>query len=123
MTVARFDPFSGASGDMVLGALIDAGLDVSHLEAELATLPLSGYRLMVEHVEKNAVRGVRLTVDSDEELMHRTWRDIRTMIAESSLPEPVRDMSLAIFGNVGRSRSGCSWRSNRRRALSRSWGC
>ena len=45
MRVAYFDPFSGASGDMTLGALIDAGLPVERLSTELGRLRLGGYRL------------------------------------------------------------------------------
>ncbi len=97
MRTAHFDPFSGASGDMVLGALIDAGLEVGVLEAELAKLPLSGYHLTTEAVEVNAVRGIRLTVHSSENHHHRTWSDIRMMIETTTFSLAVKERSLVIF--------------------------
>jgi len=97
MTVVHFDPFSGASGDMVLGALLDGGLDFAHLESELAKLGLGGYRLELETVEKHGVRGTRITVETEEEHHHRTWRDIQHLIRLSDLPEPTKVRALAIF--------------------------
>lgn len=48
MQIAYFDCFSGISGDMILGALIDAGLDLHQLESELGKLKISGYRIRTE---------------------------------------------------------------------------
>ena len=52
MTVLYFDCFSGAGGDMLVGALIDAGVSIDHLAAELAHLHLSGYRVRADKVRK-----------------------------------------------------------------------
>ncbi len=62
MRIAFFDPFSGASGDMILGALLDAGLPLPALRAELGKLDLAGYDLRVESVERHGLRGTRSTV-------------------------------------------------------------
>ena len=59
MKIAYFDCFSGAAGDMILGALLDAGLPLEKLKAELAKLGLSHYRLGVEKVTKNGIGGSR----------------------------------------------------------------
>ncbi|MBN1136909.1 MAG: DUF111 family protein, partial [Anaerolineae bacterium] len=58
-----FDCYSGAAGDMLLGALVDVGLPVDELTRALGSLPLSGYRLRVERVTRQGVSGVRLWVD------------------------------------------------------------
>lgn len=97
MRTAHFDPFSGASGDMVLGALIDAGLDLGLLKTELAKLPLSGYQLSTEALEDHAVRGTRLTVHATEDHHHRTWSDIRTMIDATAFAPAVKERALTIF--------------------------
>jgi len=55
MKLAYFDCFSGISGDMTLGALVDAGCDVAHLRNELRGLPLSGWELSTEKVWKNGM--------------------------------------------------------------------
>ncbi len=60
--ILYFDPFNGASGDMVLGALLDLGLPLEHLEAELSKLGLEPYRLEVEPVERQGLRGVNVRV-------------------------------------------------------------
>jgi len=62
MKIAYFDCFSGAAGDMILGALIDAGLDFKLLESELAKLKLPGYHLTAERVSRSAIGGIKLDV-------------------------------------------------------------
>lgn len=64
--VLFFDAFNGVSGDMILGALIDLGLPLEHLEAELAKLGLSGYRLRAEPVERQGLWGRNFRVVLDE---------------------------------------------------------
>src|SRR5947208_11656012 len=62
MRIAYFDCFSGISGDMVLGALLDAGLSFSALQAELNKLPLGGYVLDVQKVCRQEVTGTQVAV-------------------------------------------------------------
>src|SRR5829696_4995560 len=62
MRIAYFDCFSGISGEMLLGALLDAGLPADHLRAELAKLPLNGYSLDVERVARQGVAGTHVAV-------------------------------------------------------------
>lgn len=62
MTIAFFDCFSGISGDMVLGALVDAGLDFDYLQEELAKLPVDGYRLERRTVRKHEIVGAKIDV-------------------------------------------------------------
>src|SRR6266511_4112958 len=61
-SLAYVDCFSGISGDMLLGALVDAGLRLELLEAELARLPLAGYRLEVKRRESHGLSGAKLEV-------------------------------------------------------------
>jgi uncharacterized protein (TIGR00299 family) protein len=97
MSTGRFDPFSGASGDMVLGALIDAGLPLPLLQEELGKFAISGYTLESEAIEKNAVRGTRLRVRADDDQPPRDWSTIRSLIEDSTLSENARLKSLAVF--------------------------
>lgn len=99
MKIAYFDPFSGAAGDMILGALIDAGAPLASIQTELDKLGLP-IRLRTEAVSSNAVRGTRLHVDADDDAHSRTWRDIRGIIEQSTLSDGVKARSLAIFARL-----------------------
>ncbi|HKG24084.1 MAG TPA: LarC family nickel insertion protein, partial [Thermomicrobiales bacterium] len=96
MKVAVFDPVSGASGDMILGALVDAGALVSDIQIELDKLALP-VRLIADPVEQSAVRGIRVTVDADDKAHARPWRVIHDLIEHSSFGDRVRRRALAIF--------------------------
>jgi uncharacterized protein (DUF111 family) len=96
--IAFFDCFSGASGDMLLGALLDAGLDLEDLRTDLARLPLSGYRLAAERGVSCGLAGTRFTViDPGSERPARNLPVIQDMIRASSLPEETGSRCLAIF--------------------------
>ncbi len=96
--LAFFDPLSGISGDMALGALIDAGLPLAVLEAELAKLPVMGYRLEVQQTEQYGLRGTHLDVHLVEtEQPHRHLADIRAILNDSDLVPAVRERALAVF--------------------------
>lgn len=97
MKIAYFDCFSGISGDMTLGALLDAGLDWSLLKADLDCLPLRDYELYCEKVEKKGITGLKVNVITNEEHQHRHWSDIKEIILSSNLPEEVKEKSLAVF--------------------------
>ncbi|MCP4591102.1 MAG: nickel pincer cofactor biosynthesis protein LarC [bacterium] len=101
MTLAYFDCFSGASGDMILGALIDAGLSVDVLRARLAGLPLDGYALSAEKITKQGFAATQATVELDGKAApHRHLADIVAIINAGGLPGAVRDQAVAIFEHL-----------------------
>lgn len=97
-TTGYLDCFSGIAGDMLLGALLDAGLPVAVLTDQLALLPLTGYEVRVEERKNGAIRAKQLTVEVTADQPHRTWPQIRAMIAESALAAGVKAKALAVFG-------------------------
>jgi uncharacterized protein (TIGR00299 family) protein len=97
MKIAYFDCFSGISGNMILGALLDAGLELSHLEGALESLNLDGYRLVVDDVRRNGIRGTLVEVKLEEQGVERHLHDIETIIEQSELPPPVKTQSLSVF--------------------------
>jgi len=101
MTVAYFDCFSGIAGDMILGAVIDLGVDIDFLKKEIEKLGISGYSIDVKKVEKNNVTAsdVYITVN-EEEQHHRSFKDIKKLIDESSLDNEVTYLSEKIFYNL-----------------------
>jgi uncharacterized protein (DUF111 family) len=70
MKIAYFDCFAGASGDMILGALLDAGLEIETLKTELAKLGLSGYDVQVKKVVKRGIGGSQAMVIIDPPVQH-----------------------------------------------------
>ena len=97
MNIGYFDCFSGASGDMILGALVACGLDPDDLRSDLALLPVSGYTIEAREVRKQGFAAVKVEVTVGEEQPHRHLHHITDIIDGSSLPEPVRHQSKAIF--------------------------
>ena len=97
--VAYFDPYSGASGDMTLGALVDVGVSLDDLRRTLAGVDLAGYRLEAERVSQHGVTGTRVTVALDQDLPQppRAWRDVRALLERADLAEPVRRRALDVF--------------------------
>jgi pyridinium-3,5-bisthiocarboxylic acid mononucleotide nickel chelatase len=93
------DCFSGISGDMLLGALLDAGLDLAALRGALAPLPLSGYALEAEPVTEHGISGTRLHVRLDERAppAHRRLADIIALLDAASLPQRAYMRALAVF--------------------------
>jgi uncharacterized protein (TIGR00299 family) protein len=98
MTLAYFDCFSGISGDMTLGALVDAGLPIEVLRSELAKLDLSGYTLSSEKVRRSSLAATKVHVILDEKKQPaRRLSDIQKIINGSSLSPAVKQKSLTIF--------------------------
>src|SRR5439155_13186070 len=75
--IAYFDCFSGASGDMLLGALIDAGLDIDVLQRQLDELGLPGYTLRAERVVRSGLAGTQVHVDLERR--EQPPRDLATI--------------------------------------------
>jgi len=103
MKIAHFDCFSGISGDMTLGALIDAGLSAAKLRRELKKLDIGGYSLVVKKVRKcgMAATGVTVRVPKNAKTGHRHYRDIVRLIEKSALSPKVKKTALSIFRVIG----------------------
>lgn len=98
MRVCYFDCFSGISGNMVLGALIDIGLPESVLHEEVAKLGLEAFGIEVGRDERMKIYGTHVKVKAREnESPHRSYRQIKGMIEESPLDMSVKEKSLDIF--------------------------
>jgi len=95
------DCYSGAAGDMLLGALVDVGLPVDDLTRALGALPVSGWRLRAERVTRQGVSGTRLWVDTDVAGQHgRHLSDILALVRGSGLPPQVVAQVSAVFGRL-----------------------
>jgi len=101
MKILSLDTFSGISGDMMLGLLVDLGVELAAIEAGLRALPVAGYRLSVNREARQGISGSRVKVAIDEQHHHRTWADIDAMLEESALTAPVKTQARAIFRRVG----------------------
>ena len=95
-----FDPASGASGDMILGALLDAGAPLSAMQESVSRLGIAGVRIRSEAASSGAVRGTRVTIDAAPDQPARDWQGIRQLLTDSALEAPVRDAALAVFESL-----------------------
>lgn len=101
MKTLYFDCFAGISGDMTLGAFLDAGVDGEYLIKELDKLGVSGYHIEIEKRQKRGIMGTQCHVIMDHhEHAHRHFSDIRAIIENSTLSEAVKETALAIFRRV-----------------------
>jgi pyridinium-3,5-bisthiocarboxylic acid mononucleotide nickel chelatase len=92
-----FDCFSGISGDMALGALLDAGLPIDALRAELGKLDLAGWALDAERGMRRFLAGTRAHVHAPEQAAHRHLADVRAIVDGSTLAPDVKLRSLRVF--------------------------
>lgn len=97
-----FDIRFGASGDMLLGSLIDAGLPLEALEKQLSTIPLEGWSFETEKVTLHHYSGTRFRVHCREESAHRTLNDIEPLIEKSSLSPRAKHLAKETFKLLAR---------------------
>jgi pyridinium-3,5-bisthiocarboxylic acid mononucleotide nickel chelatase len=101
MKILYYDCFSGISGDMNLGAMIDLGVDKDFIINELNKLNLPGWELTAEKDQRHGINGTRVTVkQTRHEHIHRHLSDIEKIINSSSLDKKTKDTSLRIFLKV-----------------------
>ncbi|MGA3162743.1 MAG: nickel pincer cofactor biosynthesis protein LarC [Verrucomicrobiota bacterium] len=105
MKTLYLDIFSGISGDMFVGALIDLGVDARKLERELKKLKLDGYRLRVARKQKSGIAGTQFDVhETNIHTSHheksRTFTQIKKIIARSKLSSWVKKKSVAVFQRI-----------------------
>jgi pyridinium-3,5-bisthiocarboxylic acid mononucleotide nickel chelatase len=101
MKLAYFDCFSGISGDMILGALVHAGVPLEHLRDQLAGLDVPGWEIHAEKVWKNGMAATYVRVQTQETHTHRSLSTIEGILQKSKLATPVREHATAIFRKLG----------------------
>jgi hypothetical protein len=101
MKVAYFDCFSGISGDMTLGALVDAGCSVDVLRAKLKNLQVPGWELSAEKVWKNGMAATHVRVKTEDAHTHRSLTTILEILDKSNLDQQVRERASSIFRKLG----------------------
>ena len=84
LMIAYFDCFSGISGDMTLGALVDLGVPVEWLKETISGLPLQGFDMVEQTVSRNGISAKLVDVVVDEGQPIRDYHQIKTLIANSS---------------------------------------
>jgi len=95
--VLYFDCFSGASGDMLLGAMLDAGATESEVRQSLDALSITGWNLTVSSATRGGLRATRAEVGIEKSGARRDLPDIVALLEGAELPERVRDRSLRTF--------------------------
>ncbi len=99
MRIAHFDCFSGISGDMVLGAVIDAGVDAAAIRAVLDSLNLP-IRLEVEKVKRGGFAATKATVEAADQEDYRFLPDVEEILARGNLTASQRELAAKIFRKV-----------------------
>src|SRR5581483_11159475 len=97
MKIVYGDLIGGASGDMFAAALLDLGLPLDALKAELKKIPGLKYRLELGSKKIGAIRAARFRVVAGRQEPERSWAEIRRMLRQSALEEPVKESALDIF--------------------------
>ena len=97
MRTVHFDPSSGAAGDMVVGALLDAGASLEAVREAVLSTGLGGVSVSAEKGKRGGLAGTRFTVKAEGDQPHRRLGDILKMIAASNLNERARGRAEAVF--------------------------
>lgn len=101
MKIAYFDCFSGISGDMTLGALVDAGCDLAEIEGYLRRLPISDWKVSAEKVSRRGFRATQVKVEFSDSQRHRSLSTILHLIDQAGLPARIAERACAIFRRLG----------------------
>ena len=101
MKIAYFDCFSGISGDMIIGALIDLGLDVNFLEKELKKLRLNKYKIEAKKIIKNGIAATKFDViENKHNHEERYLKEINQMIENSKFDDEIKNKIKKIFHRI-----------------------
>jgi len=102
LKIAYFDCSAGISGDMCLGALVDAGVPLKEIERGLRALPLKGYKLQARKVKRSSIAATKVDVilgarGKGRRAEGKKWRDIKSFILKSNFPDHLKHNGLRIF--------------------------
>ncbi|MGZ4590742.1 MAG: nickel pincer cofactor biosynthesis protein LarC [Actinomycetes bacterium] len=102
MTLAWFDCAAGASGDMFLGALVDAGADLAVIQAAVDAVGVEHVQLSAREVTRAGLAATQVDVRAPRSDVVRTWGNIRGLLEQAELEEPVRARALDVFARLAR---------------------
>ena len=118
MKILQFDSVGGASGDMILGALIDLGVEMSEIDNALRSLTVENIHLQVDPAESHGLHGTRVKVHVDghdaehhhndqpgHDRVHRGLADIAKIVTSAPLPDEVKDQSMQVFRCLAKAES------------------
>lgn len=97
----HFDAFSGVSGDMTIGALLDLGVPLAVVEGAVGALGLTGFHLHVDSIERSGIGATKLDVHVEGRQPERTYRDIDAILTRAKLDPRVVTLARAIFLRLG----------------------
>src|SRR5687767_15766407 len=97
MKTIYFDCFAGASGDMILGAMVSAGVDGQELKDQLALLGVTGYEIDFVTVNRSGISATHARVKTDPEHKHRHLNDILQIINGSALQSRIKERAGQVF--------------------------
>ncbi|QDS90692.1 hypothetical protein EC9_49070 [Rosistilla ulvae] len=101
MRIAYFDCTSGISGDMTLGALIDAGASIDRIQAGVRSMGLGEISITAENIKKYGFRATQVTITHPPEHAHRHLHHIEAMLDKGDISAEARDVAKLIFRNLG----------------------
>ncbi|MCG2789870.1 MAG: nickel pincer cofactor biosynthesis protein LarC [Actinomycetia bacterium] len=103
--ILYLDCFSGISGDMMVGALIDLGVDLQYIKNELKNLDIGGYELKSSKIKINAIYATRFQVNAKKDQHPRSYKDIKNLIVSSRLQPTTKELALKIFKKIAEAES------------------
>ena len=102
MQIAYFDCFSGISGDMTLGALIDAGAEFSIIQTAIASMDLGDVRISISNTARRGFRGRLLEIEHSPQHSHRYLRDILSLLRRAKVSSQAKDLAMRLFERIAR---------------------
>jgi hypothetical protein len=106
MKIAYFDCFAGAAGDMIAGAMLDAGLDQGYLLEQLATLGVEGLNVEINSAQRCGIRAITFKPVAPDGQHHRSIKHITAMIEKSGIPEMAKQRAIEVFGRLATVEAG-----------------
>src|SRR5215470_17082544 len=97
MKTLYFDCFAGASGDMILGAMVAAGVDPEALREQLSLLRVDGFNLSFETVDRSGLSATYARVEATDQTKHRHLSHIKKIIEDSGVSETTKKLAIQIF--------------------------